>query len=248
MQTVQSTAYIATIPRQYRNRPNPKTFDTTHSGTVGDAIYLVGDDPFLRERVSTCPSLTGKQVIAFPCAGDYLTFTAETAAACVIIDSNLPDMSGLEFQCRLASTSNTPVIFISDRCDVAMAVCAMKAGAIDFLIKPFHLSDLIAAIQTGLEHDLKVRQRKAELAKLQARLRLLTPREREVLPLVIGGLLNKQAASFLGISEVTLQIHRSQVMRKMQADSLADLVRMAIKLQVSHWREQPSRAHQTLSA
>jgi FixJ family two-component response regulator len=102
----------------------------------------------------------------------------------------------------------------------------MKAGAIDFLTKPFDLSALIAAIRTGLAQDRRLRQRKAELATLHGRLRLLTPREREVLPLVIGGLLNKQAAGILGISEVTLQIHRSQVMRKMEAESLAELVRM----------------------
>jgi FixJ family two-component response regulator len=116
----------------------------------------------------------------------------------------------------------------------------MKAGAIDFLTRPFDLPCLVAAVRAALAQDRKSRQKKAELAKLQERYSLLTPREREVLPLVVGGLLNKQAASILEISEVTLQIHRSQVMRKMQAASFADLVRMAVKLRVPHWREAPA--------
>jgi FixJ family two-component response regulator len=113
----------------------------------------------------------------------------------------------------------------------------MKAGAIEFLTKPVDLQALIAAVQTAFAQDRKLRRRKAELAELRERFSLLTPREREVLPLVLGGLLNKQAASILGISEVTLQIHRSQIMRKTQAESLAELVRMAMKLRIPYWRE-----------
>ncbi len=240
MQSVQGSASIVTESRQYRNRPNPPKFEALNMEPLSDAIYLVGDDPLLRGQLSSFMSATPAKVIGFSSAKEYLSFAREDAAACVIIHSDLPDMCGLELQCRLASTSNPPVIFISDRSDVHLTVCAMKAGAIDFLNKPFPLSALTAAIQTGLAQDRKLRQRKAEIAKLQARLHLLTPREREVLPLVIGGLLNKQAASILGISEVTLQIHRSQVMRKMQADSLAELVRMAVKLRIAHWREQPA--------
>lgn len=245
MQAVHRETDVASLPRQYRNRPNPRTLDTICADPPRDTICLVGDDPFLREQISKWPSLAGTKVLGFSSANDYLVFVSNDSAVCVIIDSDLPDMCGLELQYRLASASNPPVIFVSDRSDVALTVCAMKAGAIDFLRKPFDLPALITAIHTGLEHDRRLRQRKAELAKLQARLHLLTPREREVLPLVIGGLLNKQAASMLGISEVTLQIHRSQVMRKMEADSLAELVRMAIKLRIAHWREQPNMSSKT---
>jgi FixJ family two-component response regulator len=210
-----------------------------------DVVYLVGGDQFLREQMADRLSPAKTQVLGFSSAMEYLSFECVDAAACVVIDSNLPDMCSLELQCRLASSSNPPVIFISDRCDVSLSVCAMKAGAIDFLAKPLELSALMAAVQVALAHDRRLRQRKSELSKLVSRFNLLTPREREVLPLVIGGLLNKQAACLLGISEVTLQIHRSQVMRKMEADSLAELVRMAIKLRISHWRQQHNTAKNT---
>jgi FixJ family two-component response regulator len=238
MQVLQNTVDITSTPRQYRNRSNPRT-PVRAAEPLRDAIYLVGDDPHLREQISDCFSAAGTRVIGFPSAQEYLDFVGEDAASCVVIDDNLPDMCGLELQCRLAARSKPPVIFVSGRYDVRLTVCAMKAGAIDFFSKPFEMSALVAAIRTGLTQDRRSRLRRAELATLQSRFQLLTPREREVLPLVVGGLLNKQAASILGISEVTLQIHRSQVMRKMQADSLADLVRMAMKLHISHWREHP---------
>lgn len=237
MQAVHSSSQTATPPRQYRNRPNPRSHDVAPTESLCDVIYLVGENAFLRERISEHLNAVETKVMGFASAKEYLDFACRDAAACVVIDSNLPDMCSLELQCRLASASNPPVVFISDRCDVSLTVCAMKAGAIDFLPKPFELSTLMAAIQAGLTRDRRLRQRKSEVAKLLSRFNLLTPREREVLPLVIGGLLNKQAANLLGISEVTLQIHRSQVMRKMEADSLAELVRMAIKLRIAHWRE-----------
>jgi FixJ family two-component response regulator len=245
MQSVHSDTNIAIVPRQYRNRPNPRALDSPVAEPLCDVVYFVGDDPFLREQISTRMSNPGTKVLGFQSAKQCLDFAGRDAAACVVIDSSLRDMCGLELQCRLASTSNPPVIFVSDGCDVPLTVCAMKAGAIDFLTKPFELSALIASIRTGLAQDRRLRQRRAELARLEGRLRLLTPREREVLPLVIGGLLNKQAACLLGISEVTLQIHRSQVMRKMEAESLAELVRMALKLRISHWREQPNMSSRT---
>ena len=154
---------------------------------------------------------------------------------------HLPDVDGLELQRRLAEKSHPPIIFISGKCDIPSTVQAMKAGAIEFLTKPVDPLALLSAVGTAFAQDRRLRQKKAELVKLQQRLRLLTPRERDVFPLIVGGLLNKQAAAMLGISEVTLQIHRSQVMRKMKAESFADLVRMAIKLRIPHRREhQPS--------
>jgi len=240
MQAVYRNTDFAPIPRQYRNRPNPQMFNSAPAETLSEVVYLVDNDLFLREAISTYLTSPGTKVIAFSSANEYLDFAGKDAAACVIVNSHLSDLSGLELQRRLATKSNPPVIFVSDRCDIASTVCAMKAGAIDFFTKPFDLSALTAAIRAAFAQDRKLRQRRAELAKLQERLSLLTPREREVLPLVVGGLLNKQAASVLGISEVTLQIHRSQVMRKMQAESVADLVRMAMKLRIPYWRESQS--------
>jgi FixJ family two-component response regulator len=207
--------------------------------TLSDVVYLVDDDPLLQEEMLMALSEYGTKVVAFSSASECLAFTGKDAAACVISNSQLPDLSGLELQRRLAAKANPPIIFVSDQSDINFVVSAMNAGAIDFLTKPIDLPALISAVRTGLAQDRRLRQRKAELADLQARLGLLTPREREVLPLVIGGLLNKQAASVLCISEVTLQIHRSQVMRKMRAASLAELVRMALKLRIPHWCEHP---------
>ena len=241
MRAVDFNTGLPSVTRLYRNRPNPRTSAPAPAETLRDGIYFVGDDPCLYDQIATGFSAAGSRVLGFFSAREYLEFSAKDAAACVVIDNNLPDMSGLELQRRLAATSHSPIVFISSSGDVPLTVCAMKAGAIDVFCKPLDFSALMTAILAGLEHDRKLRQRKAELAKLQVRLQSLTPREREVLPLVIGGLLNKQAAGLLGISEVTLQIHRSQVMRKMQASSLADLVRMAMKLRVSHWREEPGR-------
>lgn len=237
MQTVYRNTEVAPIRREYRNRPSPRSFDPQVSERVCDVVYLVDEDPNVRAEISEFLSALEMKVIAFSTASEYLDFDRSDSAACVILDVSLPDIGGLELQRRLAESSNTPVIFISDRFDVTAAVSAMKAGAIEFLTKPVDLPALVVAVRAALVQDRRQRQRKAEFAKLRERLSLLTPREREVLPLVVGGLLNKQAASVLGISEVTLQIHRSQVTRKMQAESFADLVRMAMKLRIPYWRE-----------
>jgi FixJ family two-component response regulator/nicotinamidase-related amidase len=199
------------------------------------------DDARARQEISEFLTTLRMKVMSFSSAIEYLAFMGRDTAACVIVNAHLPDISGLELQRRLAERTNPPVIFVSDRCDIPSTVSAMKAGAIEFLTKPVDLVALIAAVRAALAQDRKLRQKKAELAKLQEGYSLLTPREREVLPLVVGGLLNKQAAALLGISEVTLQIHRGQVMRKMQAESFAELVRMAVKLRIPYWREiQPS--------
>ena len=229
-----------TLPgsRVYRNRPTIPACSTA-TETLGDVVYLVDNDPLLQKDMLTVLSEYGTKVVIFSSASECLAFTGKDAAACVITNSQLPDLSGLELQSRLAAKANPPVIFVSDQSDINFVVSAMKAGAIDFLTKPIDLPALIAAVRSGLAQDRRFRQRKAELADLRARLSLLTPREREVLPLVVSGLLNKQAASVLCISEVTLQIHRSQVMRKMRAASLAELVRMALKLRIPHWCEYP---------
>jgi FixJ family two-component response regulator len=144
----------------------------------------------------------------------------------------LPDINGLEFQEQIADGDHPPIVFITGHGDIPSSVRAIKGGAIDFLIKPFSKSELIKAVNAALGQDRVSRLERAELAKLRQRLSCLTPREREVLPLVASGLLNKQAAAELGISEVTLQIHRSRIMQKMEAASLPDLVRIARKLEI----------------
>ena len=246
MQAVYRETDIPLVPRIYRNRPSPSEFKAARTEQLCDIVHLVEADPDVQEEVSAFLAGLNVSVVAFASATDYLDSLGRDSAACVILNIRLPDLCGLELQRRLAEKSNTPVIFISDQCDIASTVCAMKAGAIDFFTRPFNLSALISSVRAAFAQDRKHRQRKAELSKLQQRYSLLTPREREVLPLVVGGLLNKQAAAILGISEVTLQIHRSQVMRKMQAESFADLVRMAVKLRIPYWREVPQTSPQQL--
>jgi FixJ family two-component response regulator len=215
----------------------PRAFDTPHPNADDEAVYLIGVPRSLREDIVSFLAEIEIRAIAFASAAEYLDFKRRDTAASVILNISLPDLSGLELQRRLAEKANPPVIFISDGCDIASTVCAMKAGAIEFLTTPLDRRALVAAVKSAFAQDQRQRQLKAELAELQERFSLLTPRECDVLPLIVGGLLNKQAASLLGISEVTLQIHRSQIMRKMRAGSFADLVRMAVKLRIRYWRE-----------
>jgi FixJ family two-component response regulator len=170
--------------------------------------------------------------VAFGSAAEYLRFDNPNVPSCLVLDLSLPDIDGLELQTAIAPTQHPPIVFISGHGDIPSSVQAMKAGAVDFLTKPVSEEDLLQAINTALSRDRELRRNRAELAKLEDRYATLTPREREVLPLVVSGLLNKQAAPALGISEVTLQIHRSRVMHKMKARSVADLVRMAERLNI----------------
>jgi FixJ family two-component response regulator len=237
MQAVERNTGFTDAPRVYRNRPYSPAFNSPRPEPLSDVIYVIDDDA---HEISACFSTLGIKVIAFASAGEYLAFNSRNAAACLVLNTHLTDMSGFELQRRLAEKGGPPVIFISNQCDIASTVQAMKAGAIEFLTKPVDLSALFAAVQEAFVQDRRQRRKKAELTGLQERFSLLTPREREVLPLVVGGLLNKQAAAVLGISEVTLQIHRSQVMRKTRAESLPELVRMTMKLRIPYWREGPS--------
>jgi FixJ family two-component response regulator len=241
MQIFECNTDAVVAPRVYRNRPHSFAFDSPRPEPPCDVIYLIDEDPQLREEIATCFAALGTKVTAFQSGTDYLNFPGQESAACLVLNTHLPDISGFELQRRLAPKGNPPVIFISDHNDIASIVKAMKDGAIEFLTKPVDLRALITAVHEAFIQDRKRRRRQAEIAELQERFSLLTPREREVLPLVVGGLLNKQAASFLGISEVTLQIHRSQIMRKTRAESLAELVRMTIKLRIPHWCEKQTR-------
>ena len=195
-------------------------------------VFIVDDDQHMREALCELLKSLGLCALAFGSATEYDEFPRPDFPACLILDVELPDINGLEFQEQIADGDHPPIIFITGHGDISSSVRAMKGGAVDFLTKPFRQSELIEAIHAAIGQDRVSRLERVELAKLQQRLSSLTPRERDVLPLVASGLLNKQAAAELGISEVTLQIHRGKIMRKMEVASLADLVRIAERLEI----------------
>jgi FixJ family two-component response regulator len=195
-------------------------------------VFIVDDDARVREALTELLEAHGIRSIAYGSAGEYVRAEKPDLPASLILDVELPDINGLDLQKQIAEGSHPPIIFITGHGDIPSSVRAIKRGALDFLTKPFSDDDLLNAVQMGLAQDREARVERAEMAALVERYSALTPRERDVLPLVVSGLLNKQAAAKLGISEVMLQIHRRNVMQKMAAASLADLVRMAEKLQV----------------
>jgi FixJ family two-component response regulator len=193
-------------------------------------VFVVDDDHRVREALSSLIASVGLRVTAYGSAAEFLEADKPDAPACLVLDLQLPGPSGLELQRELADGSGPPIIFITGHGDIPSSVRAMKAGAIEFLPKPFGDQELLAAIDAALALDRKGRRERAELAELQKHYALLTPREREVLPFVVAGMANKVTAAELGASEITIGVHRGQVMRKMGARSLAELVRMADKL------------------
>ena len=199
-------------------------------------VLIVDDDERIREALAELLASYDIRTVTFRSAEEYLAYPQPDAPACLVLDLHLPDINGLELQSRIAKGDHPHIVFITGHGDVPSSVRAIKSGAVDYLTKPFSNEDLMRAIQAALEQNREARRNTAELAELHQRLCTLTPREREILPLVVGGLLNKQAAAELGISEVTLQIHRSNVMRKMRAGSLAELVRMAMMLGIGPTR------------
>jgi FixJ family two-component response regulator len=200
--------------------------------TATAMVFVVDDDANIREALSELLTSAGLGVVTCESASEYRRIPRQNLPACLILDVGLPDGSGIDLQRQLGFEDHPPIIFLTGDSDIPTSVRAIKAGAIDFLIKPCRKEDLMAAIDAAIAQDCHMRAERAESALLRERHSCLTPREREVLPLVVGGFLNKQAAAQLGISETTLQIHRSRVMRKMEASSLAQLVRMAGKLSV----------------
>jgi FixJ family two-component response regulator len=195
-------------------------------------VFIVDDDARVREALALLLSTFDLRTVAFKSATEYMDWPAPDGPSCLILDVELPDMSGLDLQRRTAETL-PPVIFLTGHGDIPSSVRAMKDGAVDFLTKPFHEADLMRAVHAALAKDRSSRHARAQASELRRRLATLTPREQEVLPLVTSGLLNKQAAAALGISEVTLQIHRGKVMQKMGASSLAELVTMATLLGIA---------------
>jgi FixJ family two-component response regulator len=209
------------------------------SGTA--IVFIVDDDISVRESLALLVATAGWRAETFVSAQDFLDRPRVSAPSCLVLDVTLPGLNGLELQDQLADRGDMPIIFITGYGDVPMSVKAMKAGAVEFLTKPFRDDVLLDAIRDAIEQSRMALGRASELEALQERYRLLTSREREVMALVVAGLLNKQVAAQLGITEITVKAHRGQAMRKMQADSLADLVTMAVRLRAGAHQSEPSR-------
>jgi len=201
-------------------------------------IAIVDDDPSVREGLSSLIRSAGLQVETFASAQEFLARPGAEAPSCLVLDLQLPGLSGLDLQKRMAEVGlEIPIVFLTGHGNIPASVQAMKAGAVEFLTKPFDEQDLLQAIQEAVERDRCNRQQHAEMRELQNRYESLTAREQEVMQRVVSGLLNKQVAAELNITEYTVKIHRGRVMRKMHAESLADLVRMAENLEIrSHKR------------
>jgi len=194
-------------------------------------VFVVDDDPSVREALESLIVQAGWRAQVFESAQDFLSFPRAVVPSCLVLDVTLPGLNGLELQSLIAGDRiDMPIIFITGHADVPMTVKAMKAGAIEFLTKPFGDDVLLAAIRTALDRSHLALAREAEMRTLQDRYASLSAREREVFSLVVSGLMNKQVGAELGISEITVKAHRGKVMRKMKADSFADLVNMAASL------------------
>ena len=200
-----------------------------------DQVFVVEDDSSMRTALKNLLRSVGLEPRLFASAQEFLEDNRPDVPSCLILDVRLPGISGLDLQQELAKAKILiPIIFITAHGDIPMSVRAMKAGAVEFLTKPFRDQDLLDAIQLSLAQDRVRRQKAGEVAELEKRLQTLTPRERELLPLVVSGRSNKEVAAEIGTSEITVKVHRGNLMRKMQAGTFADLLRMAAELKSPH--------------
>jgi FixJ family two-component response regulator len=218
----------------FKAQPFGSLYRQRHSTDMKESppiVYVVDDEPSVCLALKRLLRSVGLEARTFGSALEFLHSKRPDGPGCLILDVRLPGLSGPDLQAELAARKITlPIIFVTGHGDIPMSVRAMKAGAVEFLTKPYREQELLEAIQRAIDRDGIVRQRSAELRSLQERYALLTPREREVFPRVTSGLLNKQTAAELGASEKTIKVHRGQVMQKMEAKSLADLIHMAEKL------------------
>jgi FixJ family two-component response regulator len=217
--------------------PGSRATQPAPATTVMPVVFVVDDDVSVRESLELMILAAGWHPETFPSATDFLAHRRLGGPSCLVLDVSLPDLNGLDLQKRIVDWTDMPIIFITGYGDVPTSVQAMKAGAAEFLTKPFDDDVLLSAIRQAIERSRIELAREAELHAFRNRYVSLTPREREIMALVVSGLLNKQIAAELGISEITVKAHRGKVMRKMRVDSLADLVRIAMALDVPHVRQ-----------
>ena len=204
------------------------------SAAAVPTVFIIDDDRGMRQSIQDLVESVGLRAESFATGEEFLKRKRTNDPSCLVLDVRLPQMSGLDFQRQLAETGmQIPIIFVTAHGDVPMSVRALKSGAVEFLTKPFRDQDLLDAIQQALQRDRTAQEQQAEIHDLQGRYHGLTRREQEVMTLVVSGMLNKQIASEIGASEATVKIHRGQVMHKMQAGSVVDVVRMADKLKLS---------------
>ncbi len=209
-------------------RGEKQEVDVKETGQAQRVVYVIDDDALMREALKSLFASVGLHVEAFGSAPEFFGKKLPDAAICLVVDVRLPGLSGLDFQAELTKANiDVPIIFITGHGDIAMTVKAMKAGAVEFLTKPFRDQDLLDAAKLALEKDEARRKSQKTTSVVRSLFESLTPREQEVIRLVTAGLMNKQIAAEIGVSEITVKVHRGNVMRKMQANSLADLVRMA---------------------